>query len=265
MTDILKELADAASVRTEENKRRVPLEEMKAKALALASDDGFPFEDALKRKGVSLICEIKKASPSKGLISKDFDHVRIAKEYTEVGADCISVLTEPTRFLGDIRFLEDISKITNIPLLRKDFIVDEYMLYEAKCAGASAVLLICSILDDDRLRSFLKICDDIGLSALFEAHDEGEIERAVSCGARIIGINNRNLHDFSVNIDNGITLIPSIPYDVVTVAESGIKDHEDIVRLQQAGFDAALIGETIMRSDDKAGTIRALRSGNDSC
>ena len=150
-------------------------------------------------------------------------------------------------------------------MLRKDFIVDEYMIYEAKLAGASAVLLICSILDDDKIRNYLKICDELGLSALVETHDRIEIDRAIDCGARIIGINNRNLHDFTVDINNGISLRSSIPEGVITVAESGIRDHDDIVKLQKAGFDAALIGETIMRSEDKTGTIRKLRFGNDSC
>jgi indole-3-glycerol phosphate synthase len=264
MSDILKELSDAASVRTEDAKRRVPPEVMKARALAMPSDE-FPFEDALRRKGVSLICEVKRASPSKGLISKDFDHVAIAKEYASAGADCISVLTEPTRFLGDLRFLKDISEVTDVPLLRKDFVVDEYMIHEAKCSGASSVLLICSILDDDRLRNYLRACEELGLSALVEAHDRREVERAVECGARIIGINNRDLRDFTVDIENGISLRSSIPDGIITVAESGIKDHADIARLQEAGFDAALIGETIMRSMDKTDTIRRLRFGDDSC
>ena len=265
MSDILKELSDAAALRTAERKKTASLEEIREKALALASEKGFPFEDALRKEGISLICEVKRASPSKGMISEDFDHVKIAKEYASAGADCISVLTEPTRFLGDLQFLEDISKVTSVPLLRKDFIVDEYMIYEAKLAGASAVLLICSILDDDRIRNYLKICDDLGLSALVETHDGTEIERAINCGAHIIGINNRNLHDFTVDINNGMSLRLSIPEGVITVAESGIRDHDDIVKLQKAGFDAALIGETIMRSEDKPDTIRKLRFGNDSC
>ncbi len=261
MTDILREIADVAKVRVEESEQRIPLSELQKMIGEITKE--FPFEKALSTDGISFICEVKKASPSKGVIAQDFPYVDIAKDYEKGGASCISVLTEPKWFLGDIGYLNEISGSVSIPLLRKDFIVDEYMIYEAKVNGASAVLLICSLLDEDTLSEYIRICDSLGLSALVEAHDESEISKAVSCGARIIGVNNRNLHDFSVDVNNSMDLRSEVPDDILFVAESGIKTHDDIIALESAGVDAVLIGETVMRADDRISAIHDLRYGHD--
>ena len=259
MNDILRELSDAAERRVSERKMEVPLEAIKAEAGSVPSKEGFPFESALRASGMSFICEVKRASPSKGMIAEDFDHVAIAREYESAGASCISVLTEPTRFLGDIQYLKDISEKVNIPLLRKDFVVDEYMIYEAKAYGASAVLLIVSILPEEKLKAFIALCDELGLSALVEVHDENEVETAISSGARIIGVNNRNLRDFTVDPSNCLRLRRLVPNDILFVAESGIKDRADVRMLEDEGVDAVLIGETLMRSQDKAAKLQSLR------
>ncbi len=260
MNDILIELSEAAKKRVAESKAIVSLEEMKAEATARGSDREFPFEAALKSEGMSFICEVKKASPSKGVIAEEFDPVAIAREYEAAGANCISVLTEPTRFLGDIQYIRDIYAEVNIPILRKDFVVDEYMIYEARANGASAVLLIVSILDKDRLKRFISLCDELGLSALVEVHDEDELRTAVGCGARIIGVNNRNLRDFSVDPTNCLRLRRLVPKEIAFVAESGIKTAEDVRTLHDEGVDAVLIGETLMRAADKKAMLDSLRS-----
>lgn len=274
---ILDEIAAKTKERVTEQKKKVPLEEMKRQALdivARETDNGsspyskFPFRDNLAADGISFICEVKKASPSKGLIAPDFPYVEIAKEYEAAGASAISVLTEPFYFQGSNQFLIDIKKAVNIPLLRKDFTVDEYMIYEAKVIGASAVLLICAILDDEQLASYLQLAHELGMSALVEAHDEEEVRRAIACGAGIIGVNNRDLRTFTVDIMNSVRLRKLIldtapvtgtgaaadtlaPQKMVYVSESGIKTKEDIDRLKANGTDAVLIGETFMRSPDK--------------
>ena len=282
---ILDEIAEKTKERVAEQKKKVPLEEMKRQALdivASETDNGsspyskFPFRDNLAADGISFICEVKKASPSKGLIAPDFPYVEIAKEYEAAGASAISVLTEPFYFQGSNQFLMDIKKEVNIPLLRKDFTVDEYMIYEAKVIGASAVLLICAILDDGQLASYLRLAHELGMSALVEAHDEEEVRRAIACGAGIIGVNNRDLRTFTVDIMNSVRLrklIPDMvpvtgtgaaadtlaPQKMVYVSESGIKTKEDIDRLKANGTDAVLIGETFMRSPDKKKLFAELR------
>ena len=192
---ILDELADFARKRVEEAKKEISLEEIKKTARNMPKGD-FEFEKALKKNDITFICECKKASPSKGLIAPDFPYVKIAKEYEAAGADCISVLTEPSRFLGNDNYLHEIAENITTPCLRKDFTVDEYMIYEAKVLGAKAVLLICSILTEEQIREYIKICDELGISALVEAHDENEVKTAIRAKARIIGVNNRNLKDF---------------------------------------------------------------------
>jgi indole-3-glycerol phosphate synthase len=219
----------------------------------------FPFEAILRKPGLSFICEVKKASPSKGIIAADFPYLDIARDYELAGADAISVLTEPDYFLGCTDYLTDIRKHVGIPLLRKDFIIDDYQLYESKLIGADAVLLICALLDTETLRQCLSICDDLGLSALVEAHDETEVRSALSAGARIIGVNNRDLKTFEVDLGNCIRLRPLVPKDILFVAESGIKTADDINILHNAGIDAVLIGETLMRSSDKKAALNALR------
>ena len=257
---ILDELADYARVRTAEAKKKKPLEEVKKAALALPKGD-YRFEKALKKPGISLICECKKASPSKGLIAPEFPYVEIAKAYETAGADCISVLTEPKWFLGSDQYLKEITEEVEIPCLRKDFTVDEYMIYEAKLLGASAVLLICSILTEEELKRYMAVCEELGLSALVEAHDADEVEMALRVGARIIGVNNRNLKDFTVNTDNSKKLREMIPLEVVFVSESGVKGPEDVAALREIGADAVLVGETLMRADDKTEMLAKLRGG----
>lgn len=255
---ILDQLAEYARERVAEAKKKIPLEEIKRQALSLPKGN-FAFENALKKPGVSFICECKKASPSKGLIAPDFPYLQIAKEYEAAGADCISVLTEPQWFLGSDEYLNEIASAVSIPCLRKDFTVDEYMIYEAKVLGASAVLLICSILSEEQIKSYISICDELGLSALVEAHDENEVQTALNAGARIIGVNNRNLKDFSVDTNNSRRLRELIPRDVLFVSESGVSCAEDVAKLREIGADAVLIGETLMRATDKKVKLNELR------
>ena len=255
---ILDQLADYARDRVAEAKKKIPLEEIKRQALSLPNGN-FAFEKALKKPGISFICECKKASPSKGLIAPNFPYLQIAKDYEAAGADCISVLTEPKWFLGNDRYLREIANAITIPCLRKDFTVDEYRIYEAKVLGASAVLLICSILTEEELREYIYLCDELGLSALVEAHDETEVRVAVKAGARIIGVNNRNLNDFSVDTDNSIRLRRLLPKNVLFVSESGVSSSEDVAKLREIGADAVLIGETLMRAPDKKAKLNELR------
>lgn len=255
---ILDRLAEYARERTEKAKAKISIDEIKQKALALPKGD-FSFENALRKDGISFICECKKASPSKGLIAPDFPYLQIAKEYEAAGADCISVLTEPKWFLGSDDYLKEIASAVSIPCLRKDFTVDEYMIYEAKLLGASAVLLICSILSEEQIKAYIKICDELGLSALVEAHDENEVQTAINAGARIIGVNNRNLKDFSVDTNNSRRLREMIPENILFVSESGISCAEDVQKLRSIGADAVLIGETLMRASDKKAKLSELR------
>lgn len=255
---ILEQLAAHARERTEQAKRKISPEEIRRQALSLPRGR-FVFEDALKKPDISFICECKKASPSKGLISPDFPYLQIAEEYEAAGADCISVLTEPKWFLGSDEYLREIAGSVSIPCLRKDFTVDEYMIYEAKTLGASAVLLICSILSEEQIKDYIRICDELGLSALTEAHDEIEIEMALRAGARIIGVNNRNLKDFSVDTDNSRRLREQIPADVLFVSESGVSSAEDVEKLREIGANAVLIGEALMRAPDKKSRLGQLR------
>ncbi len=259
--NILDQLADHARVRCEEAKKKVSADEVKKAALSLVKEDNaFAFEKALKQDKVAFICECKKASPSKGLIAEDFPYLDIAKEYEEAGADCISVLTEPEWFLGSDEYLSKIASNVKTPCIRKDFTVDDYMIYEAKVLGASAVLLICAILDENRIKEYLKICDELKLSALVETHDEKEIDMALKAGARIIGVNNRNLKDFSVDPSNSLRLRELVPKDMIFVSESGIKTAEDVKAAYDAGANAVLVGETLMRSSDKKAMLRNLKS-----
>ena len=256
--NILDELADLARGRVEEAKKRVPFEEIKAKALSLPKGD-FEFEKALKKDGISFICECKKASPSKGLIAPDFPYLDIAKEYEAAGADCISVLTEPFKFLGSDEYLREIAEAVSVPCIRKDFTVDSYMIYEAKVLGAKAVLLICSILSEKQIREYIEICDTLGISALVEAHDEDEVKTAIAAGARIIGVNNRNLKDFTVDTGNSTRMRALVPDTVIFVSESGVKSADDVRALRAVGADAVLIGETLMRAENKKEMLDTLR------
>ena len=258
---ILDQLADHARKRVIADMEENSLDTMRelAKLKSSATGEPFAFEQALKKEDVSFICECKKASPSKGLIAPNFPYLEITKEYETAGADCISVLTEPKWFLGNDEYLKEIAKAVSIPCLRKDFTVDEYQIYQAKVLGASAVLLICSLLTEDQIKDYIRICDNLGLSALVEAHDEQEVQTALNTGARIIGVNNRNLKDFSVDTDNSRRLRELIPPNVLFVSESGVRTAEDVETLRKIGADAVLIGETLMRASDKRAKLAELR------
>lgn len=256
--NILNQLADHARERVAQARQTIPLGALMEQADALPSLD-FSFEKALRKDGLSFICECKRASPSKGLIAPDFPYLTIARDYEAAGADCISVLTEPKWFLGSDIHLREIAEAVSIPCLRKDFVVDEYMIYQAKVLGAAAVLLICSILSLEQLKAFIGLCDRLGLSALVEAHDEAEVQKAITAGARILGVNNRNLKDFSVDTGNSRRLRALIPRDILFVSESGVRNAGDIVVLREMGADAVLIGEALMRAPDRKAALMQLR------
>ena len=269
---ILDDLAAATRARVEKKKNEVSCEAVKKQAMELAQKEtqfDFPFEKsmqnamhfALQKNDIRFICEVKKASPSKGIIAEDFPYLEIARDYERAGADCISVLTEPDYFKGEDRFLKEINDAVSIPTIRKDFIIDPYMIYEAKCLGTSCVLLIAALLDTDTIREYKAVCDALGLSALVEAHDEAEIESAIRAGARMIGVNNRDLKTFTVDINNSIRLRKLVPENILFVAESGIGTAQDIEALRQAGVNGVLIGETLMRSNDKKAMLDRLRGG----
>lgn len=262
---ILDELANLTRARIEKQMAAYSPEDARRDAELMADREmevqefDYPFEEALGRKGLSIISEVKKASPSKGVIAEDFPYLEIATTYEEAGADAISCLTEPDRFRGSDEYLKDIVKKVSIPVLRKDFTVDPYMIYQAKLMGASAVLLIAAILSDEELKSYFDIADRLGLSCLFEAHDAEEVKRCLAAGARIVGVNNRNLKDFTVDITNSVRLREMVPSDIIFVSESGIEKPEDVKILKENGTDAVLIGEMLMRSSDKKSLIGELK------
>ena len=248
---ILDTIVEATKIRVAQEKQVESPEAVKAAALALPSDTGFPFEAALRQQDFNFICEVKKASPSKGIIAEHFPYLDIAKEYEVAGAAAISVLTEPDFFKGDKKYLQEIASTVKIPVLRKDFIIDEYQIYQAKVWGASAILLICACLDVPILTKFRELADSLGLSSLVEAHDENEVQMAIDCGARIIGVNNRNLKDFTVDVQNSVRLRNLVQDDVIFVSESGLETPEDIQVLRDNNIGVALMGETFMRSPNK--------------
>lgn len=257
--NILEEIAQKTKERIAMQMHEKPLAELKKEAMAMETDTGFPFEKAIKKSGLSFICEVKKASPSKGVISGDFPYINIAKDYKLGGASAISVLTEPFYFMGSDNYLSEIKKEVLLPVIRKDFTINEYMLYQAKITGADAVLLICSLLSASELEHFLGIAESLGLSALVEVHDEEETRLAVQAGARIIGVNNRDLKTFKVDIKNSIKLRPLVPGNIAFVSESGIKSAKDIKELALNGTDGVLIGETMMRAGkDRVSTLKEL-------
>lgn len=255
---ILEQLAEHTKERYEKRIGEKPLSLVKAQALAVQKGT-FVFEKALSKNRLAFICEVKKASPSKGLISADFPYLAIARQYEAAGADCISCLTEPKWFLGSDEYLQEIAKTVQIPVLRKDFTVCDYQIYEAKLLGAGAVLLICALLSMQELEEYIDICDALGMSALVEAHDEKEIETAVRAGARVIGVNNRNLRDFSVDTSNAARLRALVPPGILFVSESGVKTRSDIEKIEKSGANAVLIGETLMKSANIGEKLRELR------
>lgn len=258
--NILNEIAAYAVKRVQQAESKMPLEAMKEQALALPGKE-FVFEHALRKPELSFICECKKASPSKGIIAYDFPYLKIAKEYELAGADCISVLTEPKYFLGNDSYLQEIAQAVSVPCLRKDFVVAPYMIYEARVLGAAAVLLICSLLTEKELAEYLEICEGLGMSALVEVHNAAEISMAIHAGARIIGVNNRNLSDFSVDMANSSRLRELVPPEILFVAESGIKTSADVQALREIGADAVLIGELLMRAENRSAMLAELRRG----
>ena len=260
--NILEQLAGHARLRVMEDREKIPPEAMREMAEAMGPGGGKRFLDALKKPGLSFICEVKRASPSKGLISPDFPYLDIAGDYEKAGADCVSCLTEPKWFLGSDAIFTDIRKKIGIPMLRKDFTVSVYQIDQARVMGADAVLLICALLDTSTLRAYLERCHALGLAALTEAHNREEIASAISAGADIIGVNNRNLKDFSVDLSNAARLRDLIPPDRVYVAESGVREPRDAEMLRVIGADAALVGEALMRSPDRAGMLRKLRGAS---
>ena len=257
--NILREIAGRTKKRIEERKKILPLKALMEMTKMSGITKDFPFEKALKTSGISFICEIKKASPSKGVIAENFPYLDIAKDYESAGASAVSILTEPYYFKGDDRYLREIADTVSIPLLRKDFTVDCYMIYEAKTLGASAVLLICSLLDQKTLAEYIEIAHDIGMSALVETHDEKELKMALDAGARVIGVNNRDLKTFEVDTGTSMRLRKLTPDDILFVSESGIRSAEDVEVLRQNGVDAVLVGETLMRSPDKKATLAELK------
>ncbi len=256
---ILDTIAAYARQRVDRDKQDIACEEMKERAFSHGPGNGRTFLSALAKPGLSFICEVKKASPSKGVIDPVFDYRKIARDYEEAGADAVSVLTEPKWFQGSDHIFREIRGLLRTQMLRKDFVVDEYQLYQARCMGADCVLLICAILDTETVSRYLGICRDLGLAALVETHDEKEILSAVSAGAEIIGVNNRNLKDFSMDLTNTARLRDRIPDTVLYVAESGIKTAQDVRVMREAGADALLVGETLMRAPDRESLLKAFR------
>ena len=258
MADILEQIAEHNRMIYLDRKLEVSCSKMTDMAYAAPGTD-FAFENKLKEAGISFICECKKAPPSKGIIASDFPYLDIAKSYETAGASCISVLTEPKWFMGSLDYLEEIASEVSIPVLRKDFTIDEYMIYEARAKRASAVLLICSILDADTLGRYIRICDELELTALVEAHDKNECDMALGEGARVIGVNNRNLRDFTVDPSNCLRLREYVGDKALFVAESGVKTREDVEALEKEGVDAVLIGESMMRAEDKTAFLNSLK------
>ena len=256
---ILAELARLSRERVEIAKARCSLEKLRGQAEAMEPMLGFPFERALQGSDIAFICEVKRASPSKGIIAKEFPYIHIATEYEQAGAAAISVLTEPTYYKGKNEYLQDIAQQVRLPVLRKDFTVDEYQIYEARTLGAAAILLIGALLDEEKMARYIRIAQRLGLSVLAEAHTAKEIQLALRAGARIIGVNNRNLKDFTVDLHTCERLRQLVPPDILFVAESGIQGAADIQRLRQSGVNAVLIGETLMRSSDKSAKLAELR------
>ncbi len=256
---ILDDITASTKIRLESAKKEIPFSEIRRMAESIPAGNDFPFRKALSKNGLSFICEVKKGSPSKGIISEDFRYIEIARKYEEMGADAISVLTEPDYFKGSNKYLSEIHKTVKTPLLRKDFTIDEYMIYNAKILGASAILLICSILELPRLKEYLEIAHSLGLSALVETHSEYEIENALESGAEIIGVNNRNLKTFNVDISTSENLRKYVPDNKIFVSESGIHSADDIQRMKNIKADAVLIGEAFMRTENPAELLKKFK------
>lgn len=260
MKTILDEIAEKTRERIEERKKKVSLEELKERISRQSrKKEAFLFHKVLGQKELSFICEVKKASPSKGVIAEKFPYLEIAEEYEKAGASAISCLTEPFYFQGQDRYLEEIAAKVGIPVLRKDFTVDPYMIYEARAMHADAVLLICALLKEEELIEYLELTEQLGMSALVESHSEQEMEMAIRCGASILGVNNRDLHTFHVDLRTSIRLRSLVPEGKIFISESGIRTAEDIKVLREHGADGVLVGETLMRVSDKKKVLDQLR------
>lgn len=271
--NILDKICETTKERIEKEKQKISLSEIRKLAENIKNNSNFDFEKAIgkkyknnkdskdnnKEKRINFICEIKKASPSKGIISESFDYIEIAKDYEKAEADAISCLTEPYYFMGSDNYLKEVKGIVNIPVLRKDFIIDEYMIYQSKNIRADAILLIVAVLDKYKLKDYFDIANESGLSSLIEVHNEEELEKAVNINARIIGVNNRDLKTFNVDINNSVRLRKLVPKNIIFVSESGIKDRSDIKILEENETDAVLIGERLMTKKDKIDEIKKLR------
>lgn len=261
--NILDKICETTKERIEKEKQKISLVEVRKNAESIKNiekEKYFNFEKAIgKKEKINFICEIKKASPSKGIIAEDFDYIEIAKDYQKAGADAISCLTEPHYFLGADEYLKAIKETVNIPVLRKDFIIDEYMIYKSKNIKADAILLIAAVLDKYKLKDYFDIANDLGLSSLFEIHNEEELEKVLNLNPRIIGVNNRDLKTFEVDINNSVRLRKLIPNNIIFVSESGIKCREDIKTLEENKTNAVLIGESLMTKKDKEKEIKKLR------
>ena len=261
--NILDKICETTKERIEKEKQKISLVEVRKNAERIKNiekEKYFNFEKAIgKKEKINFICEIKKASPSKGIIAENFDYIEIAKDYQKAGADAISCLTEPHYFLGSDEYLKAVKETVNIPVLRKDFIIDEYMIYKSKNIKADAILLIAAVLDKYKLKDYFDIANDLGLSSLFEIHNEEELEKVLNLNPRIIGVNNRDLKTFEVDINNSVRLRKLIPNNIIFVSESGIKCREDIKTLEENKTSAVLIGESLMTKKDKEKEIKKLR------
>ncbi len=256
---ILDTIVAKQKIRIAKDKEIKSFDIMKKEAETFSSVNKISFKDSLKNKDFAFICEIKKASPSKGVIVENFPYLEIAKDYEQAGAAAISVLTEPNFFKGNDKYLTEVSNTVKIPVLRKDFIIDEYQIYQAKVIGASAVLLICAILDDKTLQKYMSIAKSLNLDCLVETHNKEEIKQALNSGAEIIGINNRDLKTFTVDINNSVRLRKYLGDNKILISESGIKSSADIKILKDTGFNGALIGESMMLSENKKQFLNELK------
>ena len=256
---ILDDLVAVTKIRLARHQRQQPFADLKQNVDKMPRNPKPDFLTRLKQPGLHVIAEVKKASPSKGTIVTDFPYLAIAKAYDQAGADAISVLTEPDYFNGHLHYLKEISQQVSVPTLRKDFTIDPYMIYEATANGAAIILLIVAILTDQQLRDYRQLAEKLGMHAIVEAYTAAEVTRALQSGAKIIGINNRNLKDFRVDFNNSLKLRAMVPDNIPVVAESGIKTQEDVEKLAAAGFNAILIGETLMRSNQKKQLIAAFK------
>lgn len=257
---IIDDIVASTFERVAENKKRNSIDKLARLAFEKPINKDYPFEKALRNKAnLAYIMEIKRCVPTKGEITRNFDYKSIAKEYEDIGATAISVMTEPDYFKGDDDFLAEIARIVKIPVLRDDFIVDEYMVYESKLLGADAITLICSVLDEITLMRCLNLAENLGMSAVVEAHSSMQVKKALRVGAKIIAVNNCDLRNFEIDMNNSLELQKMIPEDVIFISRSGVKTYQDICKLEENNVNAVMVGEVLMRSHDKRKTFEILQ------